>query len=247
MRVKGLNAHLTWPISCLIHTRGRISPHRCPQLQFLVRPLANTFLSTKGLEELLRSKSLSTKGHEGLRTATAEGQGQNCNTNCDFFCLLWTAEDSNCRGNPSARAEQKKSPAVDVLQLLFLPLPLTFFAVLRGPSWTKRSCRCRSSRPFVDKGVAVTRPTLGYFAQARAARGRPLFARAREINLAAHRIMAGAGQQKLIVAHRPPTLTLVRPILPGQTGDGVRRWRNGRSCRQCDRKRRGGEFCQFRK
>ena len=45
-------------------------------------------------------------------------------------------------------------------------LPLPFFVVLSGPSWTKRCCRCRSSRSFValrgqkDVAVAVLRGPL---------------------------------------------------------------------------------------
>ena len=59
----------------------------------------------------------------------------------------------SCRSpRPFAALRGQKEVAVAVLQL-------PFFVPLRGPSWTKRSCRCRSavavlrapSRPFVDK------------------------------------------------------------------------------------------------
>ena len=59
----------------------------------------------------------------------------------------------SCRSScPFAALRGQKEVAVAVLQL-------PFFVPLRGPSWTKRSCRCRPavavlrapSRPFVDK------------------------------------------------------------------------------------------------
>ena len=73
-----------------------------------------------------------------------------------------------CRSSRSfaaLRGQKEVTVAVAVLRGPPCPprtkvLPLPFFAVLRGPSWTKGSCsrRCSSPRPSVssvDKGVAV--------------------------------------------------------------------------------------------
>ena len=73
-----------------------------------------------------------------------------------------------CRSSwPSVALRGQKEAAVAVAVLRGPPcppwtkvLPLQFFVALRGPSWTKRSCRCRCSSPrpsvsSVDKGVAV--------------------------------------------------------------------------------------------
>ena len=129
---------------------GRFSPYPHAR-QDLSTPLSTTAVLGKAgwrTPFCPRRATATSKHCEGpRRTATAEGQGQNCNTNCDFFCLLWTAEGSNCRGN--ARAE---------------PLPLTFCSpavavdLLRGPSRPfVDKCRCRSARPSI---VAHRPPTL---------------------------------------------------------------------------------------
>ena len=59
------------------------------------------------------------------------------------------ADQKRCkRFSPRSFVDKKK-----------LKLPLPFFATLRGPSRTKRSCRCRSSRSFAalrgQKEIAV--------------------------------------------------------------------------------------------
>ena len=98
-----------------------------------------------------------------------------------FFVALrgpsWTKGCCRCRSSWSfvALSGQKGvAVAVAVLRGPSWPfaalrgqkvLPLQFFVVLSGPSWTKRSCRCRcrSSRPFAtlrgqkDVAVAVLR------------------------------------------------------------------------------------------
>lgn len=45
--------------------------------------------------------------------------------------------------------------------------------------------------------------------------------------------------------HMHKRTTMVRPPIPGQTCGGIRRWRNGRSSRRCDRRRRGGDLDRF--
>ena len=61
------------------------------------------------------------------------------------------------RGQKGVAVAVLRGPSRPFVDKKVLPLP--FSAALRGPSWTKRCCRCRSSRPFValrgQKGVAV--------------------------------------------------------------------------------------------
>ena len=69
-----------------------------------------------------------------------------------------TKRSCRCRSSrPFAALRGQKEIAVAVLRGPSRPfadkkkLPLPLFAPLRGPSRTKRNCRCRSSRPFVEK------------------------------------------------------------------------------------------------
>ena len=110
-------------------------------------------------------------------------RGQRC---CSCRCrsswpLVSFVDQKRCSSRPFAALRGQKEVAVAVAVLRgppcppwtkVLPLPFfvalsvlrgskeVFFAALRGPSWTKGSCRCRCSSPrpsvsSVDKGVAV--------------------------------------------------------------------------------------------
>ena len=134
--LKSINAHLTWPIFCLIHTYGRIPPHRCPQLQFLVRPLAgrlvDTFLSAKGRGELQRQNLCprrATKGREEGQGQRQERQGQKVKGGKGNGRAFLSCAGKRVAAAIAVLSRQKKSQLV----LQFCPCP-SAVAVLRGPS-----------------------------------------------------------------------------------------------------------------
>ena len=108
-------------------------------------------------------------------------RGQRCCRCRSSWPLLSFVDQKRCSSRSFAALRGQKEAAVAVAVLRgppcpprtkVLPLPFfvalivlrgskeVFFAVLRGPSWTKRSCSCRCSSPrpsvsSADKGVAV--------------------------------------------------------------------------------------------
>ena len=99
---------------------------------------SRSFAALRGQKVLPLPFSAALRGQKGVAVAVLRGPRPFADKRC-----------CRCRSSqPFAALRGQK-----VLQ------PLPFSAALRGPPWTKGSCRCRSPRPFVDKKVLPCLPT----------------------------------------------------------------------------------------